>query len=115
MAEIDNRRDLAPLQVREGEVGKFPVELGGSEIDLVDWWAIAKEVDSDFLDTVEILAPTLVMAAGRHLVDARLTVIDRRDAVLDPGREHEVGDGSVPWVSASLGLVPGGPVARRPR
>jgi hypothetical protein len=35
------------------------------------------------------------MAAHRHLVDAGLAVIDRRDAVLDPGREHEVGDGSV--------------------
>jgi hypothetical protein len=29
------------------------------------------------------------------LVDAGLAVIDRRDAVFDPGREHEVSDGSI--------------------
>jgi hypothetical protein len=34
------------------------------------------------------------MAAGFHLVDPDAAVLDRRDAVLDPGREHEVGDGA---------------------
>ena len=46
----------------------------------------------DVLDAVEVLAPVLVVAALLHLVDARRAVVDRRDAVLDPGREHEVGD-----------------------
>jgi hypothetical protein len=40
------------------------------------------------------------MAADLHLVDAGLAMIDRRDAVLDPGREHEVGDRAI-----SLGLL----------
>ena len=36
MAQVDDRRDLAPLQLGEGEVGKLPVELVGPEISLVD-------------------------------------------------------------------------------
>jgi hypothetical protein len=35
------------------------------------------------------------MAAHRHLVDAGLAVIDRRVAVFDTRREHEVGDRSI--------------------
>ena len=92
VAQVDDRRDLAALQLGEGEVGEFPVELVRAEIGLVDRRSVAEEIDADFLDAVEILAPPLVMAADLHLVDAGLAVIDGRDAVLDPGREHEVGD-----------------------
>jgi hypothetical protein len=35
------------------------------------------------------------MAADIHLIDAGLAVVDRGIAVLDPRREHEVGDDSV--------------------
>ena len=44
----------------------------------MDRRAVAKEVDPDLLDAIEILAPALVVAADLHLVDARLAVIDRR-------------------------------------
>jgi hypothetical protein len=33
-----------------------------------------------------------------NLVDPGAAVVDGRDAVLDPGREHEVGDGASPRV-----------------
>ncbi len=95
MTEVDDRSDLAAPQFGEGEVGELPVELVGAEEGPVERRAVAKIVDPDFLDAVEVLPPALVMAAGGHLVDAGLAVIDRRDAVLDPGREHEVGDDSV--------------------
>src|SRR4029079_10156957 len=95
VSEVDDWRDLAPLQLREGEVGKFPVELARAEVGLVDRRGGAEIVDPDLGHAVEILAPALVMAANRHLVDAGLAMVDRRDAVLDPGREHEVGDASV--------------------
>ena len=55
---------------------------------------VRRVLDADLLDTVEVLLPAPVMVAGLHLVDPRLAVVDGRDAVLDPGREHEVGDGS---------------------
>ena len=95
MAQIDDRRDVAPLQIGEGQIGEIPVELVGAKVGLVDRRAVAEVIDPDLLDAVEILAPALVMAARRHLVDACLPVIDGRDAVLDPGREHEIGDESV--------------------
>jgi hypothetical protein len=95
VAQVDDRRDPAPLQLRERQVRKFPVELARREVGLVDRRSVAEVVDPDFLDAVEILAPPLVMAARLHLVDAGPAVVDGRDAVLDPGREHEVGDGLI--------------------
>ena len=92
MAEVDDRSDVAPPQLREGDVGEFPVVLARAEIGLVDRRTVAEIVDPDLLDAVEILSPFFVVAAQLHLVDARLSIVDRRDAVLDPGREHEVSD-----------------------
>ena len=81
--------------------------LPGAEIRPVQRRPVAQIVDPDFLDAVEILAPALVMAADLHLVDAGLAMVDRRDAVLDPGREHEVGDGSVSSICSLLPERPG--------
>jgi hypothetical protein len=36
------------------------------------------------------------MVACLHLVDSGSALVDGRDAVLDPGREHEVSDGKAP-------------------
>ena len=113
MAEVDDRRDLASPQLGEGEIGELPVEPVGPEIGFVDRRPVTEIVDPDLLDAVEILAPALIVAADLHLIDSSLAVIDRRDAVLDPGREHEVGDRSI-----SLGLQPQLPNpcrARRPQ
>src|SRR6476469_4541240 len=96
MAEIDDRRDAALFQLREGDVRKLPVELVRTEVGLVDRWPVAEKIDADFLDAVEILAPPVIMSAGLHLVDAGLAVVDGGDAVFDPRSEHEVGDD---WVS----------------
>ncbi len=95
VAEVDDRRDVAAPQFGECQVGELPVELVGPQVGLMDRRPVAQEVDPDFLDAVEILAPALIVTADLHLVDAGLAVIDRRDAVLDPGREHEVGDRSI--------------------
>jgi len=95
VAEIDDRRDVALLELGEGLVRELPVKLVGTEIGLVDRRPVTEKVDPDLLDAIEILAPPFVMAADLHLVDSGLAMIDRRDAVLDPGREHEVGDGSL--------------------
>src|SRR5689334_8198521 len=92
MAEVDDWGDFAPLQFREGKVGKLPIIFTRSEVRLVDRRAIAEEVDADFLDAVEILAPPFIVAADLHLVDAGLAVIDGRVAVFNTRREHEVGD-----------------------
>ena len=69
--------------------------LARAEEGLVDRRAVAQIMDADLLDAVEIVAPLFVMAAHLHLVDAGLAAVDRRDAVLDPGREHEIGDGLI--------------------
>ena len=108
MAQVDDRSDVAPLQFGEGEVGELPVEFVRAEIGFVDRRPVAEVIDADLLDAVEILAPPFVMAADLHLIDAGLAVIDRRDAVLDPGREHEVGDRSISLgLSCSPRSVPG--------
>ena len=108
MAEVDDRRDVAAFQLGKGEVGELPVELVGAKVRLVDRRTVAKIVDPDFLNAVEVLAPALVMATDLHLVDSGLAVVDGRDAVLDPGREHEVGDDSVSvgFVSPQRGPLP---------
>ena len=53
---------------------------------------------------LEIRAPLLfVVAAFPHLVDARAAVVDGRDAVLDPGGEHE---GQQAWQRFPVGARP---------
>ena len=68
--------------------------------------AEAKELDPELLDRVEIVAPMFVESADLHLVDPRLAVIDGRDAVFDPCREHEVSDGLSPDGFGPLPLSP---------
>jgi hypothetical protein len=58
--------------------------------------AVAKEMDSELVDAVEVGAPVPVVAAHLHLVDPGAAAVDRRDAVLDPGGEHEIGDDGPP-------------------
>src|SRR6185503_4080834 len=106
---VDRRVELDPGKA----LGELAVEFIRTKIGLVERRSVAKEIDPNFLDAVEILAPAVVMAADRHLVDARLAMIDGRDAVLDPGREHEVGDESL---SSGICLTSSAlvrPVARR--
>jgi hypothetical protein len=50
---------------------------------------IAQDLDIQVVQKLEIRPPMGVMAAFLHLIDARAAIIDGRDAVLDPGREHE--------------------------
>ena len=57
--------------------------------------AVAEEMDVEILDAVEVGAPVLVETTRFHLVDAGATAVDRRNTVLDPGREHEISDGAV--------------------
>ena len=96
MAEVDDRRDVAPLQLGEGEVGEFPIVLVGAEQGAVERRPVAKEMDAELVDAVEIGLPVPVMAARLHLVDPGAAAVDGRDAVLDPGREHEIGDDGPP-------------------
>ncbi|MEA3053175.1 MAG: hypothetical protein QOG72_2078, partial [Sphingomonadales bacterium] len=53
---------------------------------------IAQEMDSQLVAAIEIGLPVPVMAAYLHLVDAGTAAVDGRNAVLDPGREDEIGD-----------------------
>jgi hypothetical protein len=96
MAEVGDRHDVAALEVREGDVGELPVIAAGRQIGAVNRRAVAQIVESHFVDEIEILPPALIMEAGVHLVDADAAVVDGRDAVLDPGGEHEVGDRILP-------------------
>ncbi len=54
MAQIDDRRDVAPLQLGEGEVGEFPVIFAGAEQGAVERRSVAQEMDAELLDAVEI-------------------------------------------------------------
>jgi len=91
MAEVDDRRNIAPLQIVHCQVGEFPVVPARGEKCLVKRRPEAKEGNAEILDAVEVLAPAAIMIARLHLVDARLAVVDRGDAVFDPCREHEIG------------------------
>ena len=43
VAEVDDRRDVAPLQLGEGDVGEFPVELVGAEEGAVERRPVAQD------------------------------------------------------------------------
>ena len=96
MAKVDDRRDVAPLQLREGEVGEFPVMLVRAEQGPVERRPEAQEMDAELLDAVEVGTPVPVMAAGLHLVDSGAAAVDGRNAVLDTGCEDEIGDDGPP-------------------
>jgi hypothetical protein len=96
MAEVDDRRDVAPLQLREGEIGELPVIMARAEQRAVKRRAIAKILDSELVDAVEVGAPVAVMAAHLHLVDPGAAAVDGGNRILHPGREHEIGDGIPP-------------------
>ena len=92
MAEIDDRNDVAPLDLGESHVGEGPVIAARADEGLVERRAVAQDLDVELVEQVEIRPPVLVMAALLHLVDAGAAIVDGRDAVLDPGREHEGGE-----------------------
>src|SRR6185369_17511086 len=60
MAEVDDRRDVALLELGEGELGELPIKFVGAEIGLVERRSVAEEIDPDLLDAVEIFPPSLV-------------------------------------------------------
>ncbi len=89
MAEIDDRYDVAALQILEGVVGELPVVAPVTQPGLVDRRAVAQERDPEFLDQGEVGLPVLVEAALLQLIDPIAAVVDGRHAVLDAGGEHE--------------------------
>ena len=78
MAEIDDRHDAAPLEVREGQVREVPVVTPGGEPGAMDGWPVTQEADPHLFDQSEIVPPPAVMTAARHLVDAGAAVVDGR-------------------------------------
>ena len=89
MAEVGDRHDATTMQLVERLVRERPVVAPITEPGPVQRRTVAQEPDPEILHAVEVLPPLLVMAALRQLVDRVLAALDRRVAVLDPGREHE--------------------------
>ena len=87
---------LRRFSSREGEVGELPVMLAGAAQRPVERRPVAQEMDAELVDAVEVGLPVPVMAAHLHLVDPGAAAVDGRNAVLDPGRENEIGDESPP-------------------
>jgi hypothetical protein len=100
MTKVDDRSDVAPLQLGEAQVRELPIVLVGPEQSPVKRRTVAKEMDSELVDAVEVGLPVPVMTARLHLVDPGPAAVDGRDAVLDPGREHEIGDDGPPAICA---------------
>ncbi len=99
VAQVHDRSDVTSLQVPQGQVSELPIIFAGRQERPVNGRAVAKELDADVLDEVEVLAPALIMAARFHLIDPSAPVIDRRDAILDPGGEHEISDCVPPFLA----------------
>ena len=75
MAEIDDRHDVAPLQLGERHVGEGPVVAARADEGLVQRRTVAQEPDVQVLEQLEIRPPVFVMAALLHLVDADAAVL----------------------------------------
>ena len=89
MAEVDDRNDVEVHQGGKCDVGKLPVIAPRADERPVQGRTVTKEMDIQFAQKLEILTPSLVVAALLHLINAPAAIVDGRDAVLDPGRKHE--------------------------
>ena len=104
MAEVGDGLDAQPPQLGEGLVGERPVVAARREVRAVVRRPVAQVLQAQLAHQLEVLAPALVVAALRHLVDAEVAAVRGRDhgvAVLDPGGEEEI-------VGAVVMLTPGG-------
>src|SRR6185437_8902126 len=89
MTQVCNRKNAASTQLRESHVGEGPVVSPRPQEHPMQGNAITQKANAEFLHTVEIHRPLLVMAALFHFVDALATVLYRGTAVLNPRRKHE--------------------------
>ena len=103
MAQIDNRHDVAALEIAKPEVAKFPVVAPGAQQRLVDRRALAQVFNTQFLDEPKVFLPALLVITALHLVDTRAPTVDGGHAVFDAGTEHEVGDGTSLEIYALVG------------
>ena len=90
MAEIDDRDDVAPLQISAKVNRRRPSRIAPGREGRVQGRAVAEEPGCRGPSrSSKSVLPVLVMAALLHLVDAGAAIVDGRNAVLDAGREHE--------------------------
>jgi hypothetical protein len=93
VTQIGDGRDLQPVQLGEGLVGKFPVVPARTRVRRVVRRPVAQIAKAERAHQVEILLPALVVTRLRHLVDAQIVAITPthdRVAVLDAGGEQEI-------------------------
>ena len=89
MAKIDDGHDVQLLEPDHRQVGELPVEVVGTQECAVQRRTVTEEPNADLGEQVEVGAPMFVEAARLQLVDADAAPVDRWNAVLDAGREHE--------------------------
>lgn len=79
----------------KGLVGKGPVIAVCANPGVMNRRPIAQKGYPQLLNAIEVGPPVLVVPALVHFINARLPVVNRRIAVLDPGRKQEQGPHSV--------------------
>lgn len=89
MTEVDDRHNIELLQPVHRQISKLPVEPFCRQERPVQWRPVAEKADTDFLKEAEILVPVYVESALLHPHRRAPCRCDRRNAVLDIGREHE--------------------------
>src|SRR6185437_1230671 len=89
MTQISNWKDTALTQFRECQIGEGPVVSPGPHEHPMQGDPVTQKANANFLHTIEIRRPQLVMAALFHFVDTLAAVLYCGTAVLNTRRKHE--------------------------
>ena len=89
VAQVNDRHDIAAVELAEGLVAEVPVVAPLPEPRRVDRRAIPQYPDADFVEQIEVGLPEGVVPALFHLIDAGPAPVDGRIAVLDPRSEQK--------------------------
>jgi hypothetical protein len=92
MAEVNNRNNFGAPQLGERFICERPIVATWPQPGPMKRRPIAQKTNPQFLQQLEIRAPHLIVATFLHLVDTVLPVLNRRNAILDSGGEHECGN-----------------------
>ena len=92
MAQVDDRHDIAALQVGECQVGEFPVVALPPVQRFVQRWPVTQVFKAECLNQRKIFLPARIVKTALHRVDTGALAVDGRRASLNTGAKHEICD-----------------------
>ena len=88
--QIQDGHNAQPLHFGHCQIGKLPVVTAGAEVDFVIRQAVAQHFQAQVMHELQILLPTVVVAAFGQLVAPGFAVVNGGVGTLDAGGEHKI-------------------------